>query len=129
MSQLIILPTPEARPQADIEAGLMLHTLNATLAQRVHDHKDFYRKFWYSTVSPDDLLVAMGEYALVLLGAAQENLEHISRLAGIVGKTLHDFILPEDYEPKRAFVVTDGVVTLAPPAEGYDVWGNLVPVE
>lgn len=129
MSQLIILPTPEVRPQAEIEAGQMLHALNATLAQRVHDHKVFYRKFWKSTVTPDALLVAMGAYAGVLLGAAGENLEHISRLAAIVGKTLHDFIAPEDYEPPRAFVVTDGVVTLAPPADGYDAWGNLIPVE
>jgi len=126
MKQLIKLPEGEQKPEAQKLADHMLHTLNATLAERVHDHKRFYAKFWRASETPDNLLVAMGVNAGVLLTAAQENLEHISRLAAIVGDTLHDYILPVEYEPKRAFIVTDGVVTLAKPAEGFDAWGNAI---
>lgn len=126
MKQLIKLPQNEQKPVVEKLAEHMLHTLNATLAERVHDHKKFYAKFWRASETPDALLVATGANAGILLAAAQENLEHISRLAAIVGHTLHDYILAEEYEPKRAFIVTNGVVTLAEPAEGFDAWGNAI---
>lgn len=127
MPTLIDLPIAPVKPAPQLIAESMLHKLNATLAQRIHDHRAFYRSFWDSPEIPDDILLAMGAYAPVLLAAASENLEHITRLAALVGKTLHDFIAPEDYAPRRAFVIGQSI-TLAPPAEGYDAWGRLIPV-
>lgn len=127
MANLIDLPLAPVKPPAQLIAEHMLHKLNATLAERVNDHKVFFRKFWDSPETPDDLLIAMGAYAPVLLAAASENLEHITRLAGIVGKTLHDFLTAEEYSPQRAFIIGENGITLAPPAEGYDAWGRLIP--
>lgn len=127
MTTLIELPIAPVKPPAQLIAEHMLHKLNATLAERVNDHKVFFRKFWDSEETPDALLIAMGAYAPVLLAAASENLEHISRLAGIVGKTLHDFLAPDEYAPRRAFIIAPDGITLAPPADGYDAWGREIP--
>lgn len=124
---LIELPPPPVKPEAEQIAELMLHKLNATLAQRVHDHGMFFRTFWRGNATPDDILAAMGAHGAILLAAASENLEHISRLAAIVGKTLHDFISPADYTPPRAFVISQTGITLEPPATGFDAWGNAIP--
>lgn len=127
MANLIDLPLAPVKPPAQLIAEHMLHKLNSTLAERVNDHRVFFRKFWESPETPDEILGSMGAYAPVLLAAAGENLEHISRLVGIVGKTLHDFLALEEYAPRRAFVIADGSITLAPPAEGYDAWGWEIP--
>lgn len=128
MANLIELPLAPVKPPAQQIAEHMLHKLNVTLAERVNDHKVFFRKFWDSPETPDEILTEMGAYAPVLLAAAGENLEHIARLAGIVGKTLHDFLTAEEYAPRRAFVIGADGITLAPAAEGYDAWGRLIPV-
>jgi hypothetical protein len=103
----------------------------------VNDHKVFFRALWkQQPTTPDAILEAMGPHAPVLLAAAIENLEHIGRLATAVGKTLHDFISPGDYQPPRLFsadedgnlVITEvGGITLEPPAEGFDAWGDAIP--
>lgn len=128
MANLIDLPIATVKPPAQLIAEHMLHKLNATLAERVNDHRVFFRQFWASDETPDSILAEMGAYAPVLLAAAGENLNHIGRLAGIVGKTLFDFLTPEEYEPRRAFVIGADGITLAPPADGYDAWGRLIPV-
>ena len=125
---LIDLPEPIVKPPAEQIADLMVHKLNATLRVRVNDHKVFFRALWkQQPTTPDAILDAMGPHAPVLLAAAIENLEHITRMAAAVGKTLHDFIAPEDYQPPRAFIIGQDGITLAPPAEGFDAWGNPIP--
>lgn len=121
---LIDLPEPTVKPAAEQIADLMIHNLNAVFAQRVNDHRVFFRALWKQQETPDVILEKMGAYAPILLSAAIENLEHITRMAGSVGKTLHDFIAPEDYQPPREFISTQDGIALAPPAEGFDAWGN-----
>jgi hypothetical protein len=114
-------------PAVQIAEG-MVHDFNAQLAERVHKHREGYRKFWDSPVTPDDILAAWGARATTMLQAASENLNHIGRLAAIIDKTVDDFLSPEHYQPRRAFIpALDGTVTLAPPADSYDAWGRLIP--
>ena len=125
---LISLPTPEPKPAAQIVAEEMLFKLNEQLAERVHAHRVGYAKFWDSPATPDDIIAAMGPYAGILLAAAAENIEHIGRLAAIVGKTVLDFLPAENWVPRREIIIAaDGTGSLAPPAEGFDAWGRAIP--
>ena len=55
----------------------------------------------------------MGGRAALWLACAAESVAHINRLATLVGKSVADFIPPEQFTPRRAFVVgTGGRVTL-----------------
>jgi hypothetical protein len=125
---LIDLPEPTPRSTAEIIAENMLAGLNATLSQRIDDHRKSFRAFWNSPATPDEILAAMGANAGKLLAAAGENVEHIATLAAIAGKTLHDFLAPENYVPRRAITIAeDGTGTLAEPAPGFDAWGRPIP--
>lgn len=126
---LIPITEPPQTPAAQAAATSLLAHVNAELARRVDYHAARYADFWESPIRPDDILAAMGPLAQVMLAAAAENVEHIGRLAAIVGKQVTDFLPAEQWQPRRAFQPqTDGTVTLAPPADGYDDWGRLIPV-
>lgn len=45
---------------------------------------------------------------------AGTNVAHIAAVAQMIGKTLHDYLLPVDYVPPRGYSVSGGVVTLDP---------------
>ncbi len=117
-------------PDAERIARHMLHRVNASLAERVHEHQAGFRAFWDSSVTPDDILAAMGGNAALMLATAGENVGHIGRLADIVGKTVEDFLPAEHWMPRRQFILAnDGTATLAPPADGFDAWGREIPEE
>lgn len=124
---LIQLPTPPPKPAAQSIAEDLLAGLNAEMARRVEHHAREFAKFWDSPETPDVILAAMGPYAILMLQAATENLSNIGKLAAMVGLTLDDAISPQHYMPRREFITTDGVVTLAPPADGFDAWGRPLP--
>lgn len=120
---LIQTTSIERNPSAVI-AEQILSSVNAQIAERVVYHKKQFRRFWDSPQTPDSILAAMGTNAALMLAAANENLEHIGRLAALIGCSLDDFIAPGDYQPRRGFVISqDGTATLTPPAEGFDEWG------
>jgi hypothetical protein len=127
--ELIPTAPPVVIPLATQVAEGMIHDFNADLAERIHRHRAGFSKFWDNPlVTPDEILVGWGPRAVYMLMAASESLQHIGRLAGIIGKTLDDFIAMEHYEPRRQFIpAQDGTVTLAPPADGFDAWGNPIP--
>jgi hypothetical protein len=127
--KLIDLPTPPAKPLAQQIADSELMRLNASLETRITDHRAAFSRFWDSPITPDALLEAMGPAALIYLQAASESAAHIARLAGIVGKSLDDALPPQFYQPRREFIIDPktGRVALAPPAEGHDAWGRLIP--
>lgn len=127
--QLIPTIATTPPPLAEQIAERMVHDFNADLAERVHRHEIGYTNFWDSPVTPDDILTAWGNRAGFMLAAASENLNHIGCLAAIIGVTVDDFIAPEHYEPRRAFIpAQDGTVTLAAPADGCDAWGREIPI-
>lgn len=117
-----------AQSTAAREAEAIIDGVNAQIESRVKFHITGFRQFWGPGETPDARLAAMGTRAKIYHSLAKENLEHIARMAAILGGTLHDYIAPELYVPPRAFVFAeDGSGTLEPPAEGFDAWGNLIP--
>ena len=130
MSDLIPIPPAPVVPAIESFAVNELAHVNASLARRIEEHTTRFGAFWRTyDFTPDAILLQFGSSAIIWLQAAAESVDHINRLAGIVGKTIADFMPSTDYVPPRAFVVAaDGTVTLEPPADGYDAWGRLIPV-
>jgi hypothetical protein len=126
--KLIDLPAPYVIPEVEQLAINELIFINSSLARRVEEHKMKYKAFWQNySHTPDSILAAMGTNASIWLAAAAESMDHIGRLAAIVGKTINDFIPPEMYVPPRAFIINpDFTVSLAPPAAGFDAWGRVL---
>lgn len=107
----------------------MIDDMNDELTRRVQVHKRNFTSFWDESVTPDELLVTMGNRAQLILASAGENIDHIGRLAAIAGVELDELLPPSMWQPRRAFIPgPNGTMTLAPPADGYDAWGRLIPV-
>ena len=125
MNLIEIAPEP-VPPVLEAYTKNELAHVNSSLARRVEEHVTRYAAFWRDyRFTPDEILSEMGASAIIWLQAAAESVNHIGRLAGIVGKSVTDFMSPADFVPPRDFIVgQDGVVTLAPPAEGQDSWGR-----
>jgi hypothetical protein len=130
MSDLIPIPPLPAPPAIQLFANGELAHVNSALQRRIDEHKTRFGAFWRTyDYTPDDILINFGSNALVWLQAASESVDHINRLAELDGKTIADFMPSTDYVPPRDFIVdAQGGVTLAPPADGYDAWGRLIPV-
>lgn len=128
MNLIDIAPYP-APPALEAHTKNELGHVNSSLARRVEEHVARFAAFWRDyRFTPDQILEQMGADALTWLRVAAESIEHINRLATIVGKTAADFISAENFVPPRAFIVSaEGSVTLSPVAEGFDAWGRPVP--
>lgn len=112
---LLEIPTTPPKPDAQIVAESMVANINASLAQRIHDHKLNYFLFWESMSSPEEILDQLGTNAAVVLGAASENVQHIARLASLIGRDLDEFLPPDCYTPRREITINqDGSASLAP---------------
>ena len=97
---------------------------------RIDNHSKIYHKFWDSELTPDEILNALNERGLAnhVLTFASTNITHFAEFAEKAGKTLDDIIDESEWKPRRAFTVNGNEVGLEPPADGYDAWGNLIPV-
>jgi hypothetical protein len=124
----IPITPPPSRPEIESIAQGELAHVNAALARRIDEHKARFVAFWRNwNHTPDSILEAMGSSAIIWLSSASESVNHIGRLASIVGKTVGDFLPSEYITPPRAFVIgSDYSVTIDAPAEGYDAWGRPV---
>lgn len=127
---LINLPEEQAKPAHQMIAEHLLRTLNSELNRRIEHHAKEFHRFWDSAVTPDSILAEMGSNAGLFLSASIINLMGVEALANLVGKTLNDAIPAEDRVPRREIIVAqDGTATLAPPAEGFDLWGRPIIAE
>lgn len=113
---LIDLPAEAPKPYSQVVAETLLQRLNTELEARARAHKQAYSEFWDSPeATPDAILEAMGNRAALWLACAVESVSHIGRLATLVGKSVTDFIPPEQFMPRSAFVLgVGGNVTLEP---------------
>ena len=115
-------PTP-----AEAIADAIIDAVNAEVARRFAIQMTQYRALFDSPIPPDEIVEAMGSRAQQLFADWKENIEHLTTLAAIEGKTLDQLISLEFILPRRAFIPgDDGTVTLAPPAPGHDAWGRPV---
>ncbi len=123
---LLDIQTETSKPLPQVLAETLLLRLNTELAARARAHTQSYADFWDNAlVTPDQILEAMGSRAALWLACAGESVDHIGRLASLVGKSVADFIPQENFAPRRAFVMGDGGrVTLEPPVDGMDLHGR-----
>lgn len=131
MKRLIALPTPEPEPLAVQIAKSEIERLNAEFIRRVDIHKASFTRFWDGPVTPDEIIegcrTAREQADLAYIALAGESYRHLATMASSLGQDINDFIPAEYYEPRRAISVVDGQIVLAPPAEGYDAHGRLIP--
>lgn len=132
-------PTPAPLIE-QIAENLFAH-LSPEVERRKAIHHSLYQGFWNSPEPPDEILAEMSSHvvplhdgstttrAKLMLQMAGENVESMARIAGFIGCELNDLLPESEWMPRRAFIPQlDGTVTLAPAAEGYDAWGNLIPL-
>jgi hypothetical protein len=132
MIEPIYTPTsPPEVPEAQRVAQDLLAGLDPERARLIEHHAREFAKVWKNPrVTPDEILAAMGTNAILLLQGAQCSVANLAAIAAIQGKAITDIIPLADFYPPREFIpLPDGTVTLAPPADGFDAWGNPLPVE
>jgi hypothetical protein len=97
----------------EIADGL-LKSINDETSRRIGLHRDNFRAFWYSQeATPQQLCDKMGANAWLFFAIASANVQHIASIAQLSGKTLADFLQPEDYVPPKTVTVNnDGTVTI-----------------
>jgi hypothetical protein len=110
---LITLPSTEPPAAQRIALGL-LGQLNTQIDSRVQAHKGMFSDFWNNNAAtPEEILAAMGTNAHLLLGTATESVRHINAVAQLAGKTVADFLEPEEIAGLRPMTANqDGTVTL-----------------
>jgi hypothetical protein len=125
-----ITPPPrQTTPLADQIADRIIHRVNAQLAELVHQQKAGYAEFWDASETPDAIIAGMRTNAAKAIGAASRVIDLIADLAPLLGTSLAEALPAEHWMPRREIIFAgDGSATLAPPADGFDAWGRLIPV-
>ena len=110
---LIEIEKEQREVSKEIANGL-LSAMNAEAERRAGIQRDSYRAFWQSDeATPQEIAAAMGAKAGLFFALASENVTHIARAAAIVGKSLSDFLQPEEYTPPVTVEYhQDGTVTI-----------------
>lgn len=95
-------------------ANGLLAAINEETTRRVGLHRDNFRAFWYSQeATPQQLCDKMGSSAWLFFAIASANVQHIAAVAQLGGKTLADFLQPEDYVPPQTVTINqDGTATI-----------------
>ena len=111
--RLLDIQPPQRNIPEEI-ADTLLHAMNAEADRRAGIQRDSYNAFWHSTeATPQQIADAMGNRAGLFFALASENVTHIARAAAVVGKTLGDFLQPNEYAPPVPITYhEDGTVTI-----------------
>ncbi len=110
------LLTIQNEPAAQRIARQVAQELNSEFDRRIYIHKTLFNQVWNNKeATPDAILAALGNQAVRLFQLSAENIDHIDRLATILGKDVADFIPAAQRVPPRAVTMNaNGTVTLAP---------------
>lgn len=97
----------------EIALGL-LQDINNEAIRRAGLHRDSFNAFWHSTeATPQQICQQMGPQAALFFAIASANVQHIAAVAQIAGKTLGDFLKPEEYvSPQTVTINQDGTATI-----------------
>ena len=89
-------PRPTATP-AQQAAAELLATVDSELSRRASGHEDGWRAFWEPTggITTQQIADAMSTDGGLWLQLSRANLEHIATYAGMVGRTLDDYLPTE----------------------------------
>jgi hypothetical protein len=89
-------PRPAATP-AQQAAAELLATVDSELSRRASEHEDGWRAFWEPAggITTQQIADAMSTDGGLWLQLSRANLEHIATYAGMVGRTLDDYLPTE----------------------------------
>ena len=107
-------PRPAATP-AQQAAAELLATVDSELSRRALEHEDGWRAFWEPDggVTTQQIADAMGTNGGLWLQLSRANLEHIATYAGMVGRTLDDYLPTECQSSLHPVAVNpDGSLTI-----------------
>ena len=115
LSPAQIITGPQISP-ATQAAKIITDEMNQEFKRRIFQHRNLFALFWRNPdATPDQIAAAFGNQAVRLFQLSQENVEHIDRLATLLGKDVADYIPVEDRVPPRTVTPNrDGTVTIAP---------------
>ena len=92
----------------------LLRDINSEAVRRAGLHRDSFNAFWHSSeATPQQICQQMGPKAALFFAIASANVQHIAAVAQIAGKTLGDFLKPEEYVPPQTVTINeDGTATI-----------------
>lgn len=104
----------QTRNVANEIAVNLLRDMNNEATRRAGLHRDSFNAFWHSTeATPQQICLQMGSQAALFFAIASANVQHIAAVAQIAGKTLDDFLKPEEYIPPQTVTINqDGTATI-----------------
>lgn len=104
---------PEKNVANEIAINL-LRDINNEAVRRAGLHRDSFNVFWHSAeATPQQICQQMGPKAAMFFAIASANVRHIAAVAQIAGKTLGDFLKPEEYVPPQTVTINqDGTATI-----------------
>lgn len=99
---------------AELAANNIVANLNAQLQSRVQAHLKLYSYFWDNeSATPAEILQALGPHAGLFLACADENVQHLTKVAALVGKSLEEFLPQDRWKPRSNIVVNqNGTATI-----------------
>jgi hypothetical protein len=112
----LIPPPPPSEPIARTAVRTLFDGIHQELVRRAAVHKSGFALVWRSgTHSAAEFFAEAGTEAVLFMQIAGANLQHIAAVAVMIGKTLHDYLLPEDYVPPLPYTAhPDGTITINP---------------
>jgi hypothetical protein len=120
MTEIFPFPTPPPASQEVQVANGLLAGMNQELQRRVEIHARNFHYLWNrgeGQPTADQIVSAMGTNAALFFALASMSARQIEEAAGLIGKTLNDFMPESDYKPPATVIINqDGTVTLQWPA-------------
>ena len=107
-------PRPTATP-AQQAASELLATVDSELSRRASEHEDGWRAFWEPAggITTQQIADAMSTDGGLWLQLSRANLEHIATYAGMIGRTLDDYLPTECQSSLHPVTVNpDGSLTI-----------------
>jgi hypothetical protein len=112
--------TPPAQPPPEPPARVAVRKLFLTPDEELHRraaiHREGFALVWRSgTHTAAAFFSEAGTQGVLFMQVAGTNVAHIASVAVMIGKTLHDYLQPEDYVPPLAYSAhADGTITINP---------------
>lgn len=107
-------PAEPTEPAARAAVRQLFLTPDEELQRRAAVHKPSFAKVWMSgTHTAAEFFAEAGTQGVLFMTVAGLNIQQMAEAAALIGKTLHDYLQPEDYVPPLAYTAhADGTITI-----------------
>ena len=108
-------PPEPTEPTARTAVRKLFLTPHEQLVHLSDIHRDGFASVWRSgTHTAAEFFAEAGTQGVLFMQVAGTNVAHIAAVANMIGRTLHDYLQPEDYVPPLAYTAhADGTITLS----------------